>query len=102
MEENLKINEELNHAPEERTYTQDELDAIVNQYKIQLNQMRRQAQEEISKRDLGNFYQTLSILFEIVRNRDAYTPEFSKMVVETVEKSVRNLFEDDKDKENEQ
>jgi hypothetical protein len=45
MEENLNINGELNHAPEERTYTQDELDAIVNQYKIQLNQMRRQAQE---------------------------------------------------------
>ena len=102
MGEDKNLNGALAPATEERTYTQEELDAIVSQYKIKLSQLQRQAQEEINKRDLTNFYQTLSILFEIVRNKDSYSPEFSKFAVDYIEKGIKGLFEtEDSDKENE-
>ena len=79
---------------EERMYTASEVSAIVDQYKIKLDQLKRSATEEIEKRELSNFYQTLSVLFEIVRNRDAYSAEFIKKAVAAIEKGVNSIFDD--------
>lgn len=94
MEENLKgkqVEEAL-----ERVYSQSEVDAIVSQYKLQLGQLKRNAQEEINRRDLTNFYQTLSVLFEIVRNRDAYSSDFVKKAVDAIENGVNTIFDEGK------
>ena len=94
MEENLKgkqVEEAL-----ERMYSQSEVDAIVSQYKLQLGQLKRNAQEEINRRDLTNFYQTLSVLFEIVRNRDAYSSDFVKKTVDAIENGVNTIFDEGK------
>ena len=85
----------VEERPQERVYTQAEVEAIANQYKIQFEQLQRSANEEIAKRDLANFYQTLSILFEVVRNREAYSKEFIEKAVAAIEKSVSTVFEEE-------
>ena len=97
MEEN-KVMEEVQ---QERTYTQAEMEALANQYRIQYEQLQRNANEEIAKRDLSNFYQTLSILFEVVRNREAYSKEFIEKAVAAIEKSVSTVFEEETKKSDE-
>jgi hypothetical protein len=94
MEENENLNDALTSDARERTFTQSQVEAIISQYKIKLDSL----QNELQRRDLGNFYQTLSVLFEVIRNRDAYTSDFIKKCVETVEDSVAQIFNtEDKD-----
>lgn len=91
MEEKVKVNTEPAGAQEERTYTQSQVDAILGQARIQLDSMKK----ELQRRDLTNFYQTLSVLFEIIRNREAYAEDFVKKCVDTVQGSLENLFATD-------
>ena len=84
---------------EEKMYPESEVRAILDQYRIKYENMLKSAQEEIDKRDLGNFYQTLSVLFEVIRNRDAYSSEFIQKAVSAVEKSVNSIFEEPKEDE---
>lgn len=94
MDQEMSL-QSTNGTPVERTYTQSEVSAIVGQYQAQLDQLKRSANEEIAKRDLSNFYQTLSILFEVVRNRDAYSSEFINKCVGAIENGVSSIFEED-------
>ena len=77
--------------PEERTFTQSEVEAVLNQYRIKFEEL----QKELQRRDLSNFYQTLSVLFEIVRCKDAYSEDFVKRCVSTIEGSIENVFKTD-------
>lgn len=99
MEEDKKL--VGNEQPEERTFTQSEVNAIINQYKIKFDSIVKQASEELEKRDLSNFYQILSVLFEVVKNRDAYTDDFVKKCVDHIELGVSKLFEQPEKKEDE-
>ena len=103
MEEELKNqNGALAQSNEERTFTQSEVEGIVRQYNIKINSL----QKELQSRDLNNFYQTLSILFEIVRCKDAYSAEFVEKCTKAIEGSINSLFDtetiDKEVKENEQ
>jgi len=90
MEEKVQAVEEQK-TREERTYTQSQVEAILSQYNIKIDSL----QKELQRRDLSNFYQTLSVLFEIVRNREAYDKEFVKKCVDTIQGSVEQVFATD-------
>lgn len=91
MEENKNLNGAVAQDVEERTFTQSQVEAILSQYNIKIDSL----QKELQRRDLSNFYQTLSVLFEIVRNREAYTTDFVKKCVDTIEGSVEQVFTTD-------
>ena len=91
MEENKNLNGAVAQDAEERTFTQSQVEAILSQYNIKIDSL----QKELQRRDLSNFYQTLSVLFEIVRNREAYTADFVKKCVDTIEGSVEQVFATD-------
>lgn len=91
MEEKKNLNGAVAHDVEERTFTQSQVEAILSQYNIKIDSL----QKELQRRDLSNFYQTLSVLFEIVRNREAYTADFVKKCVDTIESSVEQVFTTD-------
>lgn len=91
MEENKNLNGAVAQDAEERTFTQSQVEAILSQYNIKIDSL----QKELQRRDLSNFYQTLSVLFEIVRNREAYTADFVKKCVDTIEGSVEQVFTTD-------
>lgn len=101
MEEEKKIEQPAN-TEQERVYTQTEVNGIINQYNIAIEQLKKAAQDEINKRDLSNFYQTLSILFEVVKNKDAYSRDFSDKVVSLIENNILAIISEDKDKNNEE
>ena len=94
MEENKSVPVS---GQEERTYTASEVNAIVSQYKIQFEQLKKSAAAEIEKRDLGNFYQMLSVIFEIVRNKDAYPGDFVNKCIGVVTSSVSSMLDVKKD-----
>ena len=98
MEEIVK-NEEAMEQPQERVYTQTEVSGIINQYKIAIEQLKNAAQEEINKRDLSNFYQTLGVLFEVVKERQAYSAPFVEKVISIIEGNISSSISEHKKEE---
>lgn len=98
------MEENKNQQVQERTYTQQEVEQIINQLQIKFNTLKKNAEEEIQKRDLSNFYQSLSFLMEITKNANIYSADFMKRVVEHIEKAItymlNSLDESEKEPEN--
>lgn len=103
--EEIKNSQATENVANERVYTQDEVANIISRYNGALEQLKATAQNEINKRDLSNFYQTLSVLFEVVKERDAYSKEFVSKVISLIENSIsesiteRKNSEDNKDEQ---